>query len=260
MADGTGQAWAADEYDASFDFVPRHGLGVVDLLNPQPGELVLDLGCGTGQLTAEIAERGAEVIGIDGDPEMIRAAREHHPELRIEQGDARDFTLDTTVDAVFSNAVLHWIPEQDRVLERVAAALRPGGRFVAELGAGGNVEVIERALRRAATDGGLPMDQQPRPWFFPTTEEYSKLLERHGFDIEHIEDFDRPTPLEGGRSGLRDWVRMFARWLLEELPADAVEPALDEVERLAAAQLQQPDGSWIADYRRLRFAARRRSS
>ena len=260
MADRTGQAWAADEYDASFDFVPRHGLGVVDLLDPQPGERVLDLGCGTGQLTAVIAQRGAEVIGIDADAEMVEAAQRQHPQLRIEQADARAFTLDETVDAVFSNAALHWIPEQGRVLERVAAALRPGGRFVAELGASGNVRAIERALRAAAADAGLPLARQPRPWFFPTNEEYTALLEELGFSVEYIEDFDRPTPLEGGESGLRQWVQMFANWLLETLPVGADDPFLDTIERLAAPELQQTDGSWTADYRRLRFVARRRAS
>jgi SAM-dependent methyltransferase len=172
---------------------------VVDELDPRPGERVLDLGCGTGALTARMASAGADVLGLDLDPDMIRRVRELHPELRFEAGDAHTFTAPAGwegLDAVFSNAALHWMPRPAELIGRVRQALRPGGRFVAEMGGPGNVAEVERALYHARAGAGLPV--RPSPWLFPSIAAYARLLEEGGLEPRRMVLFDRPTPLAEG--------------------------------------------------------------
>src|SRR5262249_12224499 len=142
----------------------------VDQLAPQPGERILDVGCGTGHLTAQIAQSGASVVGLDNSPEMLTAARAAYPGLEFVQADARQFTFAEPFDAVFSNAALHWVREPQRVIRCIREALKPGGRFVAELGGKGNVQTIAHALRAAAEQLGLPLAESP--WYFPGVAEY----------------------------------------------------------------------------------------
>lgn len=149
-----GNEWDTTAYDEGHSFVFEYGEGVVDLLEPETGERILDLGCGTGHLTDRIADAGADVVGIDASEEMIREARETHSECEFVHADARDVSFSEPFDAVFSNAALHWIPEQDAVLDGVADALGPGGRFVAELGGTGNVAAIVSAVQAAAAERG----------------------------------------------------------------------------------------------------------
>src|SRR5262249_10579174 len=156
-----------------------------DLLAPQPGERVLDLGCGTGHLTAQIAAAGAEVLGLDSAPGMLAQAREAYRGLRFQQADARDFTLDAPVHAVFSNAALHWVRPPEAVVACVARALLPGGRFVAEFGGRGNVQAVLAALAQAARACGLSLGEVP--WYFPGIPEYAALLELAGLEVVHAE-------------------------------------------------------------------------
>lgn len=162
--------WDTDSYDEGHSFVFEYGEGVVDLLEPEHGEQILDLGCGTGHLTDRIAESGANTVGLDASEEMIEKAQETYPESTFVNEDARDFSFDDPFDAVFSNAALHWIPEQDAVLNSVANALVPGGRFVAELGGAGNVAAIVNAVREEATARGYDVES---PWYFPSISEYT---------------------------------------------------------------------------------------
>ncbi|SDQ45691.1 Methyltransferase domain-containing protein [Thermostaphylospora chromogena] len=248
--------WNARAYDSSFGYVSAHGAPLVDLLDPRPGERILDLGCGTGVLTAEIAARGAEVLGIDGSPAMIEQAMAHYPGIDFIVGDGHDFTVAQQYDAVFSNAALHWMSrDPSAVIANVREALVPGGRFVAEMGGAGNCAELTAAMSTAWREHGL---REPElPWYFPSPAEYATRLEKGGFIVRLLEYFDRPTPLDECPDGAADWVRMFASSLLQGLPAELVGSLLRRVNELAAPALRRETG-WMADYVRLRFAAVRR--
>src|SRR6056297_343493 len=198
--------WDATAYEDDHSFVYEYGADVLELLAPAAGERVLDLGCGTGALTGKIAASGADIVGIDSAAEMIERARANHPELAFRQADARTATFDEPFDAVFSNAALHWIDEQDAALSTVSDALRPGGRFVAELGGDGNVAAIVDAVLAELAERGYDADN---PWHFPTVGEYASRLERHGFEVRDATLFDRPTELDG-EDGLANWLDVFA--------------------------------------------------
>ncbi|MGI5273610.1 class I SAM-dependent methyltransferase [Nonomuraea sp. CA-218870] len=249
------ERWNSRVYDSSFGYVSTEGAPLVDLLDPQPGERVLDLGCGTGVLTAQIAFRGAEVLGIDGSGAMIEKALAQYPGITFIVGDAHDFTVARPYDAVFSNAALHWMNRPDAVIASVREALLPGGRFVAEMGGAGNCAELTTAMLTAWREYGL---REPElPWYFPSPAEYARRLEAEGFVVRLLEYFDRPTPLEECPGGAADWVRMFAPSALDGLAPDLVEPLLQRVNELAAPALRRESG-WMADYVRLRFAAVRR--
>ena len=248
MADG----WDADRYQRQFGFVSALAGDLVELLDPRPGETVLDLGCGTGELAARIAAAGARVWALDADPAMVAAARERLGAERVLLADGHDFTLPEPVDAVFSNAALHWMPRPDEVIARVRAALRPGGRFVAELGGAGNIDAILEAFGAATAEAGLP--SAPNPWYFPTPGRYATLLEAGGFRVARMEHFARPTPLEGGDHALADWLAMFGRSLTAAVPPDLLPAVVGRTAELAAPRLRS-HGRWVADYWRLRFVA-----
>jgi trans-aconitate methyltransferase len=248
-------SWDPVAYASRFGFVSQLAEDLVELLDPQSGERIVDLGCGTGDLAAKIAARGSDVLGVDADAAMIEAARRQHPEVRFEVMDAYDFVVDSPVDAVFSNAALHWMTRPEAVLERVAAALRQGGRFVAEMGGGRNTERVSGALRVALERHGVPPERQARPWYFPSPGEYATLLERHGFEVRAMWHFDRFTPLVPGEHSLRDWLNLFAGPFLASLASEEQRTAvLAEVEA-ATRDALYVDGRWHVDYRRLRFHA-----
>jgi trans-aconitate methyltransferase len=244
--------WDADRYQRQFGFVSAMAGDLVELLDPRPGETVLDLGCGTGELAAQIAATGARVWALDADPAMVAAARERLGTDRVLLADGHAFTVPEPVDAVFSNAALHWMPRPGEVIARVRATLRPGGRFVAELGGAGNIDAILEALGAAAAEAGLP--EPPTPWYFPTPGRYATLLEAGGFQVARMEHFPRPTPLEGGDHALADWLAMFGRSLTAAVPPDLLPQVVARTAELAAPRLRH-DGRWLADYWRLRFVA-----
>ncbi|HXR32318.1 MAG TPA: methyltransferase domain-containing protein [Verrucomicrobiae bacterium] len=246
--------WDAGLYDDKHSFVWKMAAGLVELLEPKPGESVLDVGCGTGHLTAQIAASGALLHGIDQSPDMIRQAREKFPELRFDVMDAREISLGETFDAVFSNATLHWIKEPERVIRGIVKVLKPGGRFVAEFGGKGNVAWLMAAAECAWNKlrPGTPLES---PWFYPSVAEYAGLLERHGLEVTYALLFDRPTPLEDGERGLRTWLEMFGGSLTGKLPMEERERLVEEIERQAHGKLFK-DGQWVMDYRRLRIVAR----
>ncbi len=246
--------WDAQAYDERFGFVSGYGRGLVELLGPRSGEAVLDLGSGTGQLAAEIAASGASVQGLDRDEQMVLRARARYPDLTFRLGDARTFTVPGPVDAVFSNATLHWVPvgDQPTVLDRVRAALRPGGRFVAEMGGAENVAALLAAADRALVELGL--EPVPHPWCFPSPAEQAARLQSAGFDVRLLKHFARPTRLADGDSAA-DLFRMFGQWLLEATPPDRHDELLAAVDRHAGPALRDADGRWTADYVRLRWWA-----
>jgi trans-aconitate methyltransferase len=248
--------WDSSLYDDRHSFVWKKVADLLDLLDPQPGERILDLGCGTGHLTAQIASRAAEVIGLDASVSMVAQARQNYPKLQFVLADATAFQFDDPFDAIFSNAALHWIPQPSAVIGSVARALKPGGRFVIEMGAKGNIARIIVALESVLRDAGYA----PRnPWYFPSAAQYSTLLEERGFEIEALWTIERWNKLEHPEKGLREWLEMFAWAWFEEVPAHARAAIVSEMESRLRPSLFS-NGAWWADYRRLRLVARMRST
>ena len=237
-------------YQAKHHYVTAAGADLVEVLAPRAGERILDLGCGTGQLSAQIAAAGAEVVGMDLSAKMVEAAREQFPGLSFVVEDAGDFSFAEPFDAVFSNAALHWVKPPEAALACIAACLGPGGRFVAELGGARNVAAIRRALTdQLAARGFYPQS----PWYFPSLGEYAQLVEQAGLRVAYASHFPRPTPL-AGESGLRDWMEMFAETLTGDVPRSMREELWEAVEDAVRPALYG-DGVWCADYWRLRVVA-----
>ncbi|MBE8967964.1 methyltransferase domain-containing protein [Nostocales cyanobacterium LEGE 12452] len=250
----TSNNWDTSLYEDKHAFVWQYGEDLLKLLNPQPGESILDLGCGTGQLTEKIAQAGADVWGIDSAPAMIEKARENYPDIRFDVANAANFQVDKPFDAVFSNAVLHWVKEADSAIASIHQSLKPGGRFVAEFGGKGNVLAIVTALYSALESIGIPQAQVENPWYYPSIGEYASLLENQGFDIIYAILFPRPTPLAEGETGIANWIKMFASPFLAGLSPEQQIQIIPVVEEYLKPTLYQ-QGTWTADYRRIRIVA-----
>ena len=244
-----GQEWNANGYAQNADFVPKLGSEVVKLLAPQPGERILDLGCGDGALTKNIAEAGADVLGVDASEHLIRAMRELGLSGDVVNGHHLEFSKE--FDAVFSNAALHWMLDPEAVIHGVKRAIRPGGRFVGEFGGAGNVAKIIAAIDEELSERGQP-GLKGHPWYFPTPDTYRALLEERGFRVEQIGLINRPTRLPGNIGG---WLDTFADSFLRVLdPADRG-VARDAIVARLQDRICDEDGVWWADYVRLRFRA-----
>jgi trans-aconitate methyltransferase len=246
------QTWDPVAYGKDGAFVHQLAGGALEWLDAQPDEKILDLGCGDGQLTERIAATGAKVTAIDASPEMVAAARARG--VAADEGPAELLPYaDQTFDAVFSNAVLHWVRGQNEMMEQVKRVLRTGGRFVAEMGGHGNIAAIRTAFAAVLTRHGFAK-LGDRGNYYPTPEAYTRRLEKHGFTVEKIILFPRATPL--GENGMNGWLRTFCRGTLAELPEALREPVVEETSALLAPALRDEDGRWTADYVRLRFIAR----
>jgi trans-aconitate 2-methyltransferase len=245
--------WNSTLYEGKHSFVWEYGEDLLQLLLPQPGERILDVGCGTGQLTAKISHTGAVVVGIDADANMIATAKSNYPLIEFSVTDVRKFCTDTPFDAVFSNAALHWIPQADVVIKQIYQALKPKGRFVAEFGGRGNVSAVQQAIYTVLTEMGQS-PQQLNPWYFPSIGEYTCCLEKQGFDVTYAHLFDRPTPLTDGEQGMENWVRMFGSCFFAGMSPEQINYAIPAIENLLKPTLYN-NGNWIADYRRIRVVA-----
>jgi SAM-dependent methyltransferase len=242
------QRWSSDTYEDNVRFVSDLGAGVMEWLDPKPGERILDLGCGDGVLTIKLIESGADVIGADASEDFVQAARERGIDARLIDGHA--LTFEREFDAVFSNAALHWMTQPQAVIAGVARALKPGGRFVAEFGGFGNVAAFCTAVR--AVGEAMGADTIDVPWFFPTENHYSGMLEAAGFSVERIVRFARPTPLPTGAHG---WLEIMLAPFFDQF-GERREEALDKVIGAVEPSLRDHTGQWFADYVRLRFAAK----
>jgi trans-aconitate methyltransferase len=245
-----GQRWDPETYARNARFVAELGQPALDLLAPQPGERILDLGCGDGALTEKLVALGCQVVGVDASPEQIAAARARGLDARVMDGESLEFKAE--FDAVFSNAALHWMKGADAVIAGVHRALKPGGRFVGEMGGAGNIARIVSALTAALERRGLAPDL---PWYFPSAEEYRAKLEAGGFELREIALFPRPTPQPGD---IARWLETFAGATLARFKKKERAAFVAELRGALRGHLQQPDGSWIVDYVRLRFAAVKR--
>lgn len=244
------QSWSPERYERNARFVSDLGAPLLEMLAPRAGERVLDLGCGDGALTEKLVAAGCQVVGVDASAEQVRGACARGLDARVMKGEALEF--DGEFDAVFSNAAMHWMRDQDAVLAGVRRALRPGGRFVAELGGHGCVDKIVAALEAALARRGID-GRACNPWTFPRDDEYAERLRAAGFEVDSIALFPRPTPLPGDVSG---WLETFAESFTAALPAAERPAFIDEVRERLRAELADAEGRWTADYVRLRFAAR----
>ncbi len=245
------QTWDAEIYGRDGTFVHEMAGGVLEWLDARPGERILDLGCGDGQLTLRLAATGAQVTAADASPAMLAAARARG--VKADQANAESLPYpDASFDAVFSNAVLHWVRDHDAMLGQVHRVLRRGGRLVAEMGGHGNLAAVRVALTAVLKRHGLSGHEECDT-YFPTAEEYARRLREHRFRVERIALIPRPTPL--GESGMAGWIKTFRRGVLECLPEPLRESIVAETTELLAPALRDDEGNWTTDYMRLRFAA-----
>ena len=240
--------WNALLYDGSHGFVPKYGLEVLDMLGDISGKSVLDAGCGTGTLAAEAARRGANVLGVDADENMLKTARKNYPQLTFERCKLEEFKRDCAFDCVYSNAVLHWIADQEKVAENIYACLKDGGMFACEFGGAGNADTVLTALKAGLEREGA---QYKSPFRYRGLE-FKRVLVNAGFAVKYIKLFPRMTALKG-EDGLDNWIRQFCR---ETLPKEP-ERVLEYVRRAVKDKLFF-DGAWHVDYMRLRFLAEKR--
>jgi trans-aconitate methyltransferase len=245
------QLWEADRYAENAPYVPALGQPVLDLVKVRPGERILDLGCGDGVLTGKIVALGADVVGVDSSNDMVQAAKRRSLDARVASGYSLAFNRE--FDAVFSNAALHWMKDDpDAVIAGVNRALKPGGRFVGEMGGHGNVAAITVALLSTLERRNIANPAALTPWYYPTVEGYRHKLEAGGFVVNYIELIPRPTPLP---TGMAAWVETFGMSFIRNLPEAEQTDAVTEVVERLRPMLCDEKGQWTADYVRLRFAA-----
>lgn len=249
--DQVAQEWKADRYAEHARFVSVLGQPVLELLNPRPGERILDVGCGDGMLSARIIESGAAVVGVDASQNMLVAAKQRGIDARL--ADATNLTFQAEFDAAFSNAALHWMKrDPDAVLRGIRRALKPGGRFAGEFGGHGCVAAIMVALLAVLDRHGIKNPVSLIPWYFPTVSDYGHKLERAGFRVDSIELIPRPTILP---TDMRGWLETFAGPFTQALLQQERAGALDEAVSLLRPALCDSEGHWTVDYVRLRFLA-----
>ncbi len=244
--------WDATDYATNGRFVADHGSTIMAMLDARPGELILDVGCGDGALTALIAASGAAVHGIDASPELVAAAVERGVAAQVVA--AEDFQGEGQYDAVFSNAALHWMLDPRPVATMMAESLKPGGRLVAEFGGFGNIAAIRTALSAVMHRHGYS-DADPSQ-YYPTPEQYAGVLDTVGFSEVEARLVPRQTLLPGT---MTDWLRTFRRGFLDahDVPVDQQEIIMAETQELLVPALFDHVGDrWYADYVRLRVTAR----
>jgi len=245
--------WNATLYDNKHSFVAKYGEDVMGWLAPQKDEHILDVGCGTGTLTEKIAEAGAIVTGIDASPEMIAKAKQAYNNIAFFVKDASNFSFDVKFDAAFSNAAFHWMKDQQSVLQCIYDCLNDGGRLAYEMGAKHNVESIHNAVRNVLIDEGFESNAKIEVNYFSSAAEQATMLEKVGFTVSSILQFDRQTELVG-EDGMKNWIIQFGQAFFKEIPSEKVEIIVDKAVAILK-ETNYKNGKWYADYKRLRVKA-----
>ncbi len=246
--------WDTDLYDGKHAFVSDYGTSLISLLDPRSHEYILDLGCGSGVLTAQIAEKAKEVVGMDLSPEMVAKAQKQFPLLTFEERNASNFKFERPFDAIFSNATLHWVTDYRNAAKCMFNNLKAGGRMVVEFGGKHNIEAIVSELRTSLASRGYVRQASLQPWYFPSIAEYTGVLEQVGFQVTLAQWYDRPTELADSAQGIFDWLTMFAQPFFNRVATpDKNEIKLEIQEKLKDKLFKT--GRWFADYKRIRIIA-----
>ena len=245
--------WNAADYARVGSFVPELGVAALDLLDPLPGEHILDVGCGDGVLTRRIVERGATVVGIDSSVDMIDAAKAAGLDAHLL--DASKMRFEAEFDAAFSNAALQWMPDKHAVAAAIFRALNPGARFAGEMGGEGNIATLRGGIREELMARGYPVPAEDPQWY-ASADEFRFVYAAAGFTNIGAQIIPRETELA---SGVAEWVKTFrAGWLdAAQVPEADRDEVAAAIERRLEPKLRRADGSWFADYVRLRFIMRR---
>lgn len=246
--------WNAELYNAKHAFVFNHGRSLIDLLDPKSDESILDLGCGSGALTAEIGKLASNVVGIDKSSDMIESARLNFPMISFQVGDASNFRFEKKFDAIFSNATLHWVVGYKKAIGNMHSNLKKGGRMVVEFGGKDNIKTILDALRETLEERGFKKQAQTNLWYFPSVGEYTAALEKKGFRVTFAQWYDRPTELADAESGIIDWLRMFGLPFFQDIQEEEIKFIEQRVQQKVRPILFR-EGKWYADYKRLRVIA-----
>lgn len=246
--------WNPRLYNDKHAFVYNYGEAVIELLQPKSYERILDLGCGSGQLTSKLHELAQEVIGIDKSPEMIADAKSKFPTIPFKVGDAANFRFSKKFDAIFSNATLHWVTAHHAAIQCMFSNLKPGGRIAVEFGGKGNVQHIVNELKRALMWRGYIRQARLQAWYFPSVGEYASELESVGFRVTAAFHFDRPTELADEATGIKDWLTMFGKYFFQGVSQRDIEAIKQEVQDNLKPTLFK-NGKWYADYKRIRVLA-----
>ncbi len=246
--------WKPELYNEKHAFVYHYGENLITLLNPKENERILDLGCGSGQLTFKINELAKEVVGIDKSAEMIADAKSKFSNIEFQVADASDFSFDKKFDSIFSNATLHWVKDYKNAIKCMYDNLKPNGKIVVEFGGKGNVQTIVNVLRSALRNKGYIQQSELDLWYFPSIAGYTTALESAGFRVTFAEHYDRPTELADENSGIKDWISMFAESFFIGVAQDHVEEIKNEVQERVKEKCLI-NGKWFADYKRIRIIA-----
>lgn len=245
--------WNATLYDNKHAFVAKYGEDVMGWLAPQKGEHILDVGCGTGTLTEKIAETGAVVTGIDASPEMIAKAKQTYPNIEFFVKEGSNFSFDKKFDAAFSNAAFHWIKDQQSLLQCIYDSLKDGGRLVYEKGAKQNIASIHNAIKKILNEEGFELNTNIKVNYFSSAAEQATMLEKVGFTVSNIIQFDRPTELVG-EDGMKNWIIQFCQAFFKNIPVEKINTVLDKAVAILR-KTNYENGKWYADYKRLRIKA-----
>lgn len=244
--------WNAKKYNKHASFVSALALPVVELLNPKENEKILDLGCGDGTLASEIEKYGANVIAVDLSENMVLKSKEKGLESYVMS--ATELPYENAFDAVFSNAVLHWVKDATLAIKKIHTSLKEEGRFVAEFGGYGNIQSLTDAMQEVfekSDDFGVFSN----PWYFPNVEEYKRLLEENGFDVKYIELIPRPTPIDD----ISNWLDIFANGIVSHLTQEQKSIFKNKMRKILVTKIYTQDEGWVADYVRIRIHATKRS-
>ncbi|PCH75386.1 MAG: SAM-dependent methyltransferase [Flavobacteriaceae bacterium] len=246
--------WNPELYKNKHAFVYDYGTDLIGILKPQKHERILDLGCGSGQLTATISKLVAGVVGMDKSLQMIRSAQHTYPQLDFQVGNAASFSFKQPFDAIFSNATLHWVLDYKAAIACMYQHLKPSGRLVLEFGGKDNVKAIVQQLQKSLITRGYTTQSQLNCWFFPSIGTYTSALEAQGFTVTLAHYFDRPTPLADEQTGIKDWLSMFASSFFIDVDKKDILSIQNEVQEQLKPLLLK-NGTWLADYRRIRITA-----